>query len=143
MERDCQKCGAKLTEQIQKVVGGNNCRECGKYAYVADEPSYLYLLTNPGLALHKIGIGTVGKDKGRLQQLIHEGWTVYGLWHAAEKRKTFNWEQTIFKELKSEIGSVTPSLVGRWDRDWVEGISAQTITITALAELINVVISTK
>jgi hypothetical protein len=143
MEPDCGKCGAILTDYIQNVTCGNSCRECGRYAYFAVEPSYLYLLSNPSLDLHKIGIGTVGKDKNRLKQLIQAGWIVHGLWHASEKRKTFQWEQAIFKELKAEIDSTTQGLVGRWDRDWVEGIGAQVISVEALGLLISKIITGK
>lgn len=143
MGHECTKCSAIHTEQIQKVACGNSCRECGRYAYFADEPSYLYLLTNPSLDLHKIGISTVGKDKNYLQKLILAGWIVYGLWHTSEKRKTFQWEQAIFKELKVEIDPVTHGFIGKSDKHWVESVSAQTISLTALADLISKVISSK
>lgn len=64
-----------------------------------EDSSYLYLLTHPELKLHKIGIGTVGADKGHLQQLIDLGWVSQGMWHNSDKRRTFQWEKEIFKEL--------------------------------------------
>jgi hypothetical protein len=143
MEPDCQKCGAILTEQIQKVACGNNCHECGRYAYLAEEPSYLYLLTNPSIGLHKVGIGTVGKDNGRLQELIQEGWSVYGIWHASEKRRTFRWERAVFKELQVRIAmnkSENSGLVGRSDKHWVESISSQIISVLVVAELISTIV---
>lgn len=143
MELECTKCSSLLSEHIQKVVCGSSCRECGRYAHFADEPSYLYLATNSSLDLHKIGIGIVGKDKEYLQKLILADWVIYGLWHTGEKRKTFQWEKAIFKKLKTEIDPATQGFIGKSDRHWVESISAQTISLTDLADLISKVISSK
>ena len=121
MERDCTRCGVILTEHIAMVTCGNSCKECGKYSYAADEPSYLYLLTNVQLKLHKIGIGTVGQDKNYLQQLTQAGWNIHGLWHAGDKEKTFKWERAVFSQLKEQFDSGdagAPGLLGRgrWAR---------------------------
>lgn len=143
---ECAKCQATLTVEIPKVACGNSCLECGRYGYSADQPSYLYLLTNKQLELHKIGIGTVGKDKNQLQQLIMAGWTVHGLWHGSDKKITFQWEEEIFKQLKVKF-SITSSeslaFVGRWDRNWVESISTKAISLADLSRLISTVISSK
>jgi len=141
---DCAKCGAVLTELISSVRCGNSCVECGRYAYRVHQPSYLYLLTHEQLKLHKIGIGTVGKDKGHLQQLIHDGWTVHGIWHSSDKRKTFQWEAATFKELAKVIpanSSKLLGLVGRRDRHWAESVGADAITVSALAHLISKIVS--
>lgn len=143
---DCTQCRAILTEEIQKVACGNTCHECGRYAYDADEPSYLYLLTNPKLQLHKIGIGTVGKDKNYLWKLLQAGWIIHGLWHENNSGKTFHWEQEIFKQIKIRVSTTTPEspgLVGRSDRNWFESISADAISITDLAHLMSKVVSSK
>lgn len=143
---DCAQCEKICTEQIEKVTCGNTCHECGRYAYSADQSSYLYLLTNGNLQLHKIGIGTVGKDKGHLQQLIETGWTVYGLWHADDKGKTFRWEQEIFKQLSAQIDQPeegSRGLIGRRDRHWVESISASAISVFGLSQLMSTVVSGK
>jgi hypothetical protein len=143
---DCTQCAAILTTQIQKVACGNTCHECGRYAYHADEPSYLYLLTNQKLQLHKIGIGTVGKDKNHLQKLSQAGWIVHGLWHEDNKAKTFYWEQEIFRQLQVKVATATPEspvLVGRSDRNWVESISASAISVNDLAQLMLKVLASK
>lgn len=143
---DCAKCGAILTAQIQKVVCGNGCRECGRYAFRADQPSYLYLLTNEQLRLHKIGIGTVGKDRNHMQQLIQAGWRVNGIWHESDKHTTFRWEEEIFKQLTAKFDATNAEqlgFIGRRDRHWVESISSQAISIIDLAELMSTVVSSK
>lgn len=141
---DCLKCGAVLTPHIPKVVCGNNCRECGRYAYFVDQPSYLYLLTNQQFKLHKIGIGTVGKDKDHLAKLVESGWLVHGLWHDSDKRKTFQWEKEVFKEIKAKLSLSSSDLsesMGRWDRSWSESVSAEEISVSEIAKLITKVTS--
>lgn len=111
-----------------------------------DMESYLYLLTNVQLGQHKIGIGTVGKDKNRLQELTQSGWEVQGLWHADEKHKTFKWEKEVFRQLKERFelaGPDLPGFIGRSDGHWFEGVSAQAISITELAQLISTVVPAK
>lgn len=141
---DCARCGAVLTEHISSVSCGNSCVPCGRYAYPAHQPSYLYLLTHEQLKLHKIGIGTVGQDKGHLQQLIYDGWRAHGIWHNSDKRKTFQWEAAIFKELAKVIPADSSKLlgfVGRRDRHWAESVSADVITVLALAHLMSKIVS--
>lgn len=143
MQHDCSKCGAVLTEHISTVACGHSCRECGRYAYFADQPSYLYLLTNEKLQFHKIGIGTVGKDKNRLQELIMAGWVVYGIWHEGDKGKIYEWEQKVFKELTVQLstnGLESEAFVGRSDRHWIENISAHVISVSALAQIISAIV---
>jgi hypothetical protein len=145
-EYECAKCGDLLTPSIPKVSCGNNCNECGRYSHRANQPNYLYLLTHAQFKLHKIGIGTSGKDKGFLQQLINEGWEVHGLWHESDARRTFIWETAIFKQLEVEFSSISPAtagLIGRRDRSWVESVDAQVISVSALAHLISKVVSEK
>jgi hypothetical protein len=111
-----------------------------------DQISYLYLLTHPQLKLHKIGIGTTGKDKGRMQQLIDQGWLSHGLWHDTDKRITFQWEKEIFKQLQLRFAKAapdTPGFVGKSDRHWFESVSAEAISVTALAQLITKIVSKK
>jgi hypothetical protein len=101
-------------------------------------------LTHQQLKLHKIGIGTVGKDKNRMQQLIQEGWIVHGLWHEGSKRKTFLWEQEIFKQLKvkfSSFESHVPGLMGRSDRNWSESVSAEAISVSEIVKLISLIVA--
>jgi len=111
-----------------------------------DQSSYLYLLTHPQLKLHKIGIGTAGKDKGRMQQLINQGWVSHGLWHDSEKRITFQWEKEIFKQLQLRFAKVAPDsprFVGQSDRHWFESVSAEAISLAELEQLITKVVTKK
>lgn len=145
-QQGCMKCGELLTPLIPTVQCGSNCNECGKYRHRADQLSYLYLLTHQQLRLHKIGIGTVGKDKGLLEQLISQGWIVHGLWHESDKRRTFQWERAIFEQIESELSLATPEtpgFVGNRDKHWVEGISAQLVSLSEITQLISRIVARK
>lgn len=111
-----------------------------------DQLSYLYLLTHPQLKLYKIGIGTPGKDKGRLQQLIDQGWVLHGQWHDRDKRTTFQWEKEIFKQLQLRFEKAapdTPGFVGKSDRHWHEAVSAHGIPFPELLHLISKIATKK
>lgn len=111
-----------------------------------DQSSYLYLLTHPELKLHKIGIGTPGKDKGRMAQLIYLGWVSHELWHNSDTRKTFQWEKEIFKQLQSRFATLapdTPGFIGKSDGHWFEAVSAQAISLSELEQLISKIVTKK
>lgn len=111
---------------------------------VGDMDSYLYLLTNVQLGQHKIGIGTVGKDKNRLQELIHAGWANHGMWHASDKRKCYQWEKEVFRQLKVRFDVTDPDVpgfIGRSDGHWFEGVSAKAISTKELSDLMSTVVS--
>lgn len=146
MKHDCSRCQAILTEHIPTVACGNTCNECGRYAYRADQASYLYLLTNQKLQLHKVGIGTVGKDKNYLQELIGSGWNACGIWHSADKQETFKWEKEVFKGLKIKFeftGQESIGFVGNSDKHWFESVSAEAISVTDLAHIISKIVADK
>lgn len=109
-------------------------------------PFYLYLVTHPHLMLHKIGIGTKGKDKGHLESLVGQGWEILGLWSDKNKHKPFQWEKLIFERLEAkaaEMDLVKPGLVGKRDKHWVEIITTELISGPDVTQLIQSVVSKK
>lgn len=139
---ECEKCRASVSLVVVKILAGNTCPECGRYRFESSEPSYLYLLTEPTLKLHKVGIGTAGKDKGRLEQLLKDGWVAYGIWHS-NQRTTFLWEKKIFAEIKKLISSqVSPAVepFGKWVDTWSESISADAIAVTEIEKIISKIV---
>lgn len=139
LDNSCNKCDLKLSNFIEKVQPSQNCHGCGRYAFKENEPSYLYLITHPELKLHKVGIGTVGKDKNRLQSFVTEGWIVAGLWHEESKERTFKYETQFFTRLK-ELTKNDPALgiaaTGKWVGMWAESIDAEKIPLSVVLEMI-------
>lgn len=142
MTFECAKCLFLLSPVVEKVLAGDSCRECGRYRFQSSELSYLYLLTHPILRLHQVGIGTVGKDKGRLKKLLTEGWTAFGIWHG-DQRTTFLWEARIFAAIKKSANfqdsdGVDP--MGKWVDTWSESISADAISALEIEKIITKII---
>lgn len=136
----CEKCDLILSHFVEKVQPIQNCNECGRYSFKESEPSYLYLITHPQLKLHKVGIGTVGKDKNRLQTFVSQGWVVAGLWHEKSKELTFKYETQFFSRLKTMVES-NPALntdaTGKWLDMWSESIDAEQIPLPIVLEMIT------
>ena len=138
----CEKCLSMLSSVVERVRAGDSCRECGRYRFQSNEPSYLYLLTHPILKLHQVGIGTIGKDKGRLEKLLKEGWVAFGIWHG-DKGKTFQWEKKVFALLKERlqpVGASVPDPMGTWVGTWAESISADAISASEIEKIISKII---
>jgi hypothetical protein len=127
---------------VEKVLAGNSCKECGRYRFDPSEPSYLYLLTHPTLKLHQVGIGTIGKDKGRLDKLLKEGWLAFGIWHG-DQRTTFLCEKKVFAQIKkivSDKDSQGADPMGKWVDTWSESISADAISASEIEKIISKIV---
>lgn len=139
---ECERCLFLISPIIEKVLVGDSCHECGRYRFDPSVLSYLYLLTHPTLKLHQVGIGTIRKDKGRLEKLLKEGWTVFGIWHG-DQRTTFLWEKKIFAQVKKIISaqkSENPNPIGKWVGTWSESISADAISATEIEKIISKIV---
>ena len=138
----CEKCLFMLSPVVEKVLAGNSCKECGRYRFDPNELSYLYLLTHPTLKLHQVGIGTIGKDKGRLEKLLKEGWIAFGIWHG-DQRTTFLYEKKVFAQIKKIVsGKDSPGAdpMGKWVDTWSESISADAISVQEIAKIITKIV---
>jgi hypothetical protein len=110
------------------------------------ESSYLYLLSHLELKVHKVGIGTRGRDKGRLQDWIDQGWVSHGIWSHGDRQKSFQWEREVFSKLGIRFAQASkdaPGFLGRSDKHWFEGISADAISVEELSDLISKVVGKK
>lgn len=124
------------------VKAGNRCGGCAAYSFHPNEPAYLYLITNKILNQHKIGIGVADTQDSKLKKFLKEGFTLYGIWHHAERKKTFNWEAAIFKEIRVLLkeNKNDPELMGNWVRDWSASIEGRAIKLEVLEQIINKVV---
>ena len=139
---ECGKCPFWISSVVEKVLAGDSCKECGCYRFDPDEPSYLYLLTHPTLKLHQVGIGTIGKDKGRLDMLLKEGWIAFGIWHG-DQRTRFLQEKKVFAQIKEIVSgkdSQGEDPMGKWVDTWSESISADAISVKEIAKIITKIV---
>ena len=138
----CPKCNDLLTLYIPTVTAGSKCLECTSYRYHPDEQAFLYLITNTQLNKHKIGIGLAGAENSKVAQLLSDGYITYGIWHHGDKKKTYEWEGKVFKQIASHLGENkdAPALMGPWVRDWSEYILVSAISAEQIAKIINKVV---
>lgn len=139
---DCARCEKSLVAYLPQLPLGDNCRECGKYAFSFEEPAFLYLIFNEQLGEYKIGFGRMGKSRDRLKRDVEAGWSVLALWHTGDEKKALAWEREVFKALKavlaSPIGGEDP--MGDWVEGWSESIRASAISQVAIKKVIDQVV---
>jgi formylmethanofuran dehydrogenase subunit E len=79
----CLKCGETVFPTLHNVQSGNGgCAYCQNFGIKYGEPTYLYLLTNPTLKSHKVGITNITKSKNsdRLGKFVERDWKIVKLW---------------------------------------------------------------
>jgi hypothetical protein len=138
----CPKCNDLLTSYIPTVTAGSKCLECTSYRHHSDEPFFLYFITNTQLNKHKIGIGTAGAENSKLAQLLGGGYITYGIWHHSDKKKTYEWEGNVFKEIALFLkeDKEKPVVMGPWVRNWSEYILVSAISAQQIAKIINKIV---
>jgi len=127
--------------QIQQGFGG--CRHCADYGFQYDKKSYLYLITNPSLNAHKVGIANVAKrTKGdRLRRMQNDGWVVFKVWDFDEGKIVLNIETEIFKILRIDMKIPQYLSAGEMKHEGeTETVDAELITLLQLEKIINKVI---
>lgn len=139
---DCVRCKKSLVAYLPKVALGDNCRECGKYAFSFEEPAFLYLIFNEQLGEYKIGFGKMGKNRDRLKRDVEAGWSVLTLWHTSDEKKALAWEREVFKALKAQLASSNndDDPMGKWVEGWAESIRADSITPIEIRQIIDRVV---
>ena len=74
----CLKCGRTVTPAYVAVNGGQGgCKYCAPRGIDYAAPAFIYLITNPELVAHKIGIGNDKTKNNRLKEHQRQGWLVY------------------------------------------------------------------
>ena len=127
--------------QIQQGFGG--CRHCADWGFQYGKNSYLYLITNPSLNAHKVGIANVAKrTKGdRLRRMQNDGWVVFKVWHFDEGKRVLNIEKKIFKILRDDMQIPQYLSKGEMKHEGeTETVDADSITLLQLEKIIKKVI---
>jgi hypothetical protein len=69
-------CGRQVSVRYNTISSNQGgCRYCARHGFNFNEPAYFYLMTNPDLRSHKIGIGTsINTRKDRIKTHQKHGW---------------------------------------------------------------------
>jgi len=73
----CNKCKKLVTPTYTSIrVGQGGCRYCTNKGLDYNAPAFLYLMTNPSLGAHKVGIGNYKTRNNRIEEHKKTGWVL-------------------------------------------------------------------
>lgn len=106
----CLTCDNIVYPRFNNVSTNNGgCGFCATKGLILSKESYLYLITNPLLGAHKVGIGNKQTDKkndriyGR-RGFISQGWAVFKVWNFENGAIATKLETEVFRRLRKEMG---------------------------------------
>ena len=100
----CLVCKRIVTPSLANVKSGHNgCVYCAPAGLGMEKNSYVYLITNPELNAHKVGIGNVKKHMDRLGRFNARGWVTYKVWQFETGREALDIEKMIFKVIRKDL----------------------------------------
>ena len=140
---ECMTCGEIITPTLQNVLQGHNpCRNCARSGINIKTSSYLYLITNPQLNAHKVGIGNNKKNRDRLKNFNKAGWQTFKVWQFKTGRIALKVESEVFKVVRKELKM--PIYLNKDQMSKLLGhsetINADSITLLELEKIIKKVI---
>jgi hypothetical protein len=139
----CLKCGVVVYPKYASVYSGQGgCITCAPFGINMENPSYLYLITNPALNAHKVGIGNHKKNNDRLGRFIKTGWEAHKVWQTKTGAEALEIEKVVFKILRKDMK--LPIYLSKEDMPKTEGhsetVDADSITLLELEKIIKKVI---
>jgi hypothetical protein len=106
----CLTCNNIVYPRFNNVSMNNGgCGFCATKGLILSKESYLYLITNPGLGAHKVGIGNKQNEKkndriyGR-RGFVSQGWEVCRIWNFENGAIATKLETEVFRKLRKEMG---------------------------------------
>jgi hypothetical protein len=137
------KCGNIVYPKYNQIYNGQGgCITCAPFGINMENPSYLYLITNPGLNAHKVGIGNHKKNNDRLGRFIKTGWEAHKVWQTKTGAEALEIEKVVFKILRKDMK--LPIYLSKEDMPKTEGhsetVDADAISLLQLEKIINKVI---
>lgn len=135
-ECNCQKCGKTVKPHYTSIQQGRRgCRFCAEKGIDYTAPGYLYLITNPTLGAHKIGIANFAEDayEDRVERHMKHGWQGY-------KATSFDLTETAFQVEQATLRwlRVTRKHTPTLNRDhmpqggWTETVDASAIDLETI-----------
>jgi recombinational DNA repair protein (RecF pathway) len=104
----CLICKAEVTPRWSDLRRGQGgCSNCADYGLNYQKPGFLYLITNPEMKSHKIGIANSYKSRkfdDRMYQHEKRGWILYKKMDFDTVKEASDVETKVLKWLRMEIG---------------------------------------
>jgi len=103
----CLKCGNIVYPRYGDLTQGQGgCSNCAEYGINYSDKGYLYLINNPYLGAHKIGIANLDSQKktsDRIYKHKKQGWKVYKLKNYSTAKRARDIEQELLYWLRVEV----------------------------------------
>jgi hypothetical protein len=143
----CLKCGKIVYPRLNGISAGQGgCVFCFPAGINQEVPSYLYLITNPELNAHKVGIGNHKKKQtdDRLKKFIRTGWQVFHVWEFETGEKALKIEQRVLSIIRKDMGLPQYLVAGQLPITLGESetVDADEVSLPELKRLINRTIKT-
>jgi hypothetical protein len=97
------KCGKKVSPTYNSIQQGGGCKYCATNYIKLDEPAFIYLITNPDLNAHKIGISGLNSNTDRLKSHSKRKWTTFKTLNLKTGEIAFELEQKILIWLRNDL----------------------------------------
>lgn len=132
----CMKCGNTVRPHYTSIQQGRRgCRFCAELGIDYTSPGYLYLITNPTLGAHKIGIANFAEAayEDRVERHSKHGWQAYKATHFDLTETAFQVEQATLRWLRT-TRKLPPALDAKAmpQGGWTETVDASAIELEAI-----------
>ena len=138
----CVICKRIVRPSLNSIRDGGGCQYCAIGGFKPQLPSSLYLVTNPILNAHKVGITNTDRRINRLERLNDQGWQTYKKFEFKKGEEAKKCEKRIFHIIRHDLK--IPIYLSKEDMPLTGGhtetISADSITLLELEKIINKVI---
>ena len=96
-------CGKIVSPTYGSIKAGGGCKYCQIGGINLLAPAYIYLITNPSLNSHKVGIGGFDSSMDRLEKHIKQGWKTFNKMDLDTAEEAFEIEQDVLNWLRNEL----------------------------------------
>lgn len=96
-------CGKTVSPSYQSLKSGRGCKYCQIGGINLLAPAFLYLISNPSLNSHKVGIGGFDSLTNRIDQHLRHGWETYRQLDVDTGEEAYEIEQALLDWLRNDL----------------------------------------
>ncbi len=97
-------CGKEVSPTYASVRNGRGCKYCQVGGINLLAPAFIYLMTNPELNAHKLGIGGYESNTNRIEQHKKHGWKLFASMDLDTAEEAYEIEQRVLDWIRFELG---------------------------------------
>lgn len=100
----CKSCKHIVYPRLSNVKNGSKCIYCSTKGLDLEKPAFIYLISNPILQAHKIGIGGMDTRFNRIGQHTKRDWILFRSMNVKSGELALQIEQEVLDYLFGELG---------------------------------------